>query len=416
MKSIAKWLLPVLLLPLLLFALALSLALEDTPKLRTTADLTPEQIARGKQIFRQNDPRRLKSGSIAKVALNQEDLDLAINYLANQYANGVASLRLDRDRARIEATLRLPTNPLGQFLNLSLELKQTPHLPSIEQLKLGKLWIPGLLAEPLIRYAITALQAEADRQTFANLVKHVNFQPRRMIVTYRWRADLPGKLRGVLLSTDDQKRIEAYQRRLAALNQDNRNLSLTALSKPLFKLAQERSASGDPIAENRALILVLTFYANRMALTPIVPQSGLWPRPLWRTVTLNGRDDLTKHYLVSAMLAAYSGTPLADAVGLFKEIEDSRGGSGFSFNDIAADRAGTRLGEQAVASASRAKAIQTLLAAADEKQMMPATADLPESLPEDEFIRRFGGTEGEAYRQMMQDIERRIAALPVYRD
>ncbi|WKJ89229.1 hypothetical protein QZJ86_14505 [Methylomonas montana] len=416
MKSIAKWLLPVLLLPLLLFALALSLALEDTPKLRTTADLAPEQIARGKQIFKQNDPRRLKSGSIAKVALNQEDLDLAINYLANQYAGGVASLRIDSDKARIEATLRLPANPFGQFLNLSLGLKQTPQLPSIDQLKLGKLWIPGMLAEPLIRYGITALQPEADRQTFANLVKHVNFQPRRMIVTYRWRDDLPGKLRGVLLSTDDQKRIEAYQRRLAELNLDNRNPSLTTLSKPLFKLAQERSASGDPIAENRALILVLTFYANKTALPQIVPQSSLWPRPLWRTVTLNGRDDLAKHYLVSAMLAAYSGTPLADAVGLFKEIEDSRGGSGFSFNDIAADRAGTRLGEQAVANASRAQTIQTLLATADEKQMMPATADLPEFLPEDEFIRRFGGIEGEAYRQMMQDIERRIAALPVYRD
>lgn len=48
------------------------------------------------------------------------------------------------------------------------------------------------------------------------------------------------------------------------------------------------------------------------------------------------------------MLAAYAGTPLADVVGLFKEMEDSRGGSGLSFNDIAADRAGTRMGELAV--------------------------------------------------------------------
>lgn len=416
MKSIAKWLLTVLLLPLLLLALVLCLALENTPKLQATADLTPEQIARGKQIFKQNDPRRLKSGSIVKVALNQEDLSLAINYLANQFAGGVANLRVDSDKARIEATLPLPANPLGRFLNLSLELKQTARLPTVDQLKLGKLLVPGLLAEPLIRYGIMALQPDADRQSFANFVKHVNFQPRRMIITYRWRADLPGKLRDVLLSPDDQQRIEAYQRRLAALNLENRNLSLTTLSKPLFKLAQERSANGDPIAENRALILVLTFYANRMALTPIAPQSGLWPRPLWRTVTLNGRDDLAKHYLVSAMLAAYSGTPLADAAGLFKEIEDSRGGSGFSFIDLAADRAGTRMGEQAVTNPTRARRIQTLMATADEKQILPASADLPESLPEDEFIRRYGGIDGEAYKQMMQDIESRIAILPAYRE
>ena len=50
---------------------------------------------------------------------------------------------------------------------------------------------------------------------------------------------------------------------------------------------------------------------------------------------------------------------LSDVIGLYKEIEDSRGGSGFSFNDIAADRAGTRFGEKAVASEDSARGIAT---------------------------------------------------------
>ena len=33
-----------------------------------------------------------------------------------------------------------------------------------------------------------------------------------------------------------------------------------------------------------------------------------------------------------------------DAIGVYKEVRDSRGGSGFSFNDMAANRAGTRFG------------------------------------------------------------------------
>lgn len=417
MKWIGKsLLLTVLLLPVL-FGLTLWLAIDDTPKLQTRADLTPEQIARGKLIFRQNDPRRLKSGAIARVALDQQELDLAINYLANQYANGVAGLRIDKGRAHIDATLRLPRNPVGQYLNLTLELKQSSTLPDVDQLSVGKLRLPGVLAKPLLSLALNTLQPAADRQAFANIVKHVLFQPQRLTVTYRWQADLPGKLRGALLTPDDLQRLEAYQQRLAELSQaDNKSVSLTDLSKPLFKLALQRSASGDPIAENRALILVLTLYVNQQRLIKIVPESRLWPRPIWRKVTLNGRDDLTKHYLVSAMLAAYSGTPLADAVGLFKEIEDSRGGSGFSFNDIAADRAGTRMGEQAVASPALAQKTQALMTSADEHQMMPATADLPESLSEAEFIRRFGGTGGEAYKQLMQDIEQRISALPVNRD
>ncbi|MBD9355474.1 hypothetical protein [Methylomonas albis] len=417
MKWITKCLLlATLLLPVLL-GLTLLLAIDDKPKLQNRADLTPEQIARAKLIFRQNDPRRLQSGAIARVKLAQQELDLAINYFANQYANGVASLRIDEDRALIEATLHLPANPVGRYVNLALELRQSAGLPTVDHLSVGKLWIPGLLAKPLLNLALNILQPAADRQAFANIVKHVQFQSQRLTVTYRWQADLPGKLRGALLSPEDQQRLEAYQRRLAELSQTaNKSLSLTDYTKPLFKLALQRSASGDPIAENRALILILTLYVNRQPLMKIVPESGFWPRPLWRQVTLNGRDDLTKHYLVSAMLAAYSGTPLADAVGLFKEIEDSRGGSGFSFNDLAADRTGTRMGEQAVASPALAQKIQALLASADENQMMPATADLPESLTEAEFIRRFGGTDGEAYKQLMQGIEQRIAALPINRE
>jgi hypothetical protein len=238
-----------------------------------------------------------------------------------------------------------------------------------------------------------------------------------MTVTYRWQDDLPAKLSNALLSNQDHNRIEAYQRHLAELTQgSSRNLNLTALTKPLFQLATDRSANGAAVAENRAAILVLTFYVNQKDLNKIVPHSKTWPRPTWRRVTLNDRNDLPKHYLVSAMLAAYSGTPLADAVGLYKEIEDSRGGSGFSFNDIAADRAGTRMGERAISNEARAKKIQMLMSAATESDIMPMTADLPEFMPEAEFKRRFGGLQGKPYRQMMAEIEQRVAALPINRD
>jgi hypothetical protein len=186
--------------------------------------------------------------------------------------------------------------------------------------------------------------------------------------------------------------------------------------QPLFQLAKYRSNKGEAVAENRAVILVLTFYVNQRDLNKIIPQSKTWPRVTLRTVTLNDRDDFPKHYLISAMLAAYAGTPLADAVGLFKEIEDSRGGSGFSFNDIAADRAGTRMGELAIGNEQRAKKIQMLMAAAKESDIMPVTTDLPEFMPEAEFKRRFGGTQGESYRQMMGEIEHRVAALPINRN
>ena len=417
MKSIVKLIvLSFFLLPLVLVGV-LALVVEDEPKLHGRADLTPERIALGKRVFEQNDPRRMKSGSIAKANLGQDDLDLAINYLANQYAGGVARLGIEKGRAVIEGTLQLPANPMGRFLNLKLELKQTDKLPQIDNMTLGKLPVPGVLIDMLLNYGLSAVQPLADWQTFADMVRHVEFERRRMTVTYRWQDDLPAKLSGVLLSAQDQNRIEVYQRSLAELTQGGKSsFNLTELTKPLFQLAKSRSNNGVAVAENRAVILVLTFYVNQRHLNIIIPQSKTWPRPTWRTVTLNDRDDFPKHYLVSAMLAAYSGTPLADAVGLFKEIEDSRGGSGFSFNDIAADRAGARMGELAIGNEPQAKKLQMLMAAAKESDIMPVTADLPEFMPEAEFKRRFGGIQGEPYRQMMRTIEQRVAALPVNRN
>jgi hypothetical protein len=50
-----------------------------------------------------------------------------------------------------------------------------------------------------------------------------------------------------------------------------------------------------------------------------------------------------------------------------------------------------------------------------ESDLMPEIADLPEYMPEAEFKRRFGGVGAPAYKQMMQDIERRVAACALYR-
>ncbi|MBI1991579.1 MAG: hypothetical protein HYS65_18110, partial [Betaproteobacteria bacterium] len=129
-----------------------------------------------------------------------------------------------------------------------------------------------------------------------------------------------------------------------------------------------------------------------------------------------GREDFPQHFTISAAIAANAGAPLSDAIGLYKEVDDSRGGSGFSFNDIAADRAGTRFGELAAGSRESAMKLQRQVAAGvRDADILPPVSDLPEFMPEAEFKRRYGGIGAPAYKRTMDDIERRIAALPLYR-
>jgi hypothetical protein len=146
----------------------------------------------------------------------------------------------------------------------------------------------------------------------------------------------------------------------------------------------------------------------------LVPAAYQWaqPRPLY--VLLRGRPDTAQHFLVSAVIAAEDGTPLADAVGLWKELADARrGGSGFSFNDLAADRAGTRIGELAVRDPARLQ--QRAATGLADRDLLPEVGDLPENLPEAEFVARFGGVGGAGYKRLLADIDARLDAQPLWR-
>lgn len=406
---------------LLLLCLAftvLMLAIDNEPLVEKQTDITPEHIARGKRILQMNDPRRLRSGSTATAVLERKDIDLALNYFVNQATGGVAEVTIVPSKALIVSTFELPAKPFGSHLNLTVELKQTNGLPKTAYLKLGRLTIPGALVDYLIEKHHDLILPDAEWQALSNLVKRIGFIKDRLIVTYQWQDHLPATLSGTLLSEEEIKRIKLYQQHLKEVTQNtaHNRLNLTELTHPLFKLATIRSRDGDPVAENRAVILVLTLYVNRLTLNRLIPALKSDSKPVWHSVNLNHRNDLTKHYLVSAALSAYAGTPLADAIGLFKELEDSKGGSGFSFNDLAANRAGTLMGELAVKNDYAAQKIQTLMASAEERDFMPETADLPEHLAERDFKRIYGGLQGKAYRKMIEKIEARIAELVIYRE
>ena len=392
------------------------LALEDQPRVHRSAAFTPENIERAKRILDKNDPRKMQPGVLRTISVRQEDADLAANYLANRYGRGSARIVLQGGTAFIDASTQVAG--IGRYVNVEAALTETTALPHFERLRIGRVPIPGWVADWVLARALAQLNEHENYGFAGDVIKKVTLSEGQLSVIYAWQADLPDRLRAVMLPRDDQERLRAYHEKLGevARSLTAKSISLTEVLPPMFKLAQERSRRGDPVVENRAAILVLTFYANGKGLAAVVPAARDWPRPAAHTITLNGRDDFPKHFMISAVLAANAGGPLANAVGLYKEVDDARHGSGFSFNDIAADRAGTRFGEFAAGTKDTAAQLQQRLSVGvRERDLMPATNDLPEFMPEAEFQRRFGGIGAPAYKQMMANIERRIAVLQLYR-
>jgi hypothetical protein len=396
----------------------LYLAVETQPDVPSrNPELTPASMARASRIIEQNDPRKMKSGDQRTLTTSAADLDLAVNYLAHLYGRGSAQLQLDNGSARIAASLRLPLIPTDLFLNIDTTFTEAQSVLQLDAMRIGKVPVPVWLVDWAAPRLLAMLAPDFDYQAFCNAVKKVAVTRAHLAVTYEWQDHLAAKMRAILVPPEEQERLRAYHERLVESSRSlsAKNHSLIELLVPLFKLAAERSDRTLAAAENRAALLVLTAYINGSGLDKLMPEAKNWPRPTQHGVLLNRRDDSAKHFMISAALAANAGGPLADAVGLYKEVADSRGGSGFSFNDLAADRAGSKFGEYAAERANARALQEKLRAGISERDIMPTVADLPESMQEKEFKRRFGGVDAPEYKKMIGEIDRRVAALPLYR-
>ena len=413
MRKFVTWL-SVSLLGLLLTALLLlALAVEGEPRVPRRDAVSPADVDRAVTLVRQHDPRRVPPGERRSLSLSERDVDLLLQHAARRWLGADTQVRLQPGRLLLQASVAAPR---GRWLNIDVALRQAAPLPELEWLRIGRLPVPEAVALPLLRAIAARRGLQPDAWLAVHWIEGVAMGPGRLALTYRIDPDTVPRLRAALVAPAQQQRLRAYQERLALLTQGDaqQTSSVAALLPPLFALAAERSAAGgDAVAENRAALLTLTFFANGRPLGLLVPAAYQWARPEWLSLSLRQRQDTALHFLVSAVIAAEAGTPLADAVGLWKELADAkRGGSGFSFNDLAADRAGTRFGELAVRDPARLQ--QRVAGGVRDADLMPEAGDLPENLPEREFVARFGGVGGAGYQRMLAAIESRLDAMPMF--
>jgi hypothetical protein len=182
----------------------------------------------------------------------------------------------------------------------------------------------------------------------------------------------------------------------------------------LMQAAFVQSDSREAVRDNRAAILALGIAIGHERLARFVGLDREHPLvleavALRRGTTLRGREDWSRHYLLSAALAVLENPLLSDAGGLLKEELDALArGTGFSFADLAADRAGVRFAAAATRSAPDAELMQARVSGFVIDDFFPQMDDLPENLTVEEFRRLYGGVGSERYREAIGDIEERL--------
>jgi hypothetical protein len=419
MRSLFKFVLWLIILSPAALATSAWFALEKQPVIAPSRTLNHTDIARAQRVIREHDPRRLPAGAERQVRISERDLNLVANYLL-QRVGGSFQARLHQDAAQLSASTRIPWLSMKPYLNIRLRMVDSGDGPRISGLRIGQVPVPDPIAHLVIHHALTLLFRAGQGELPGDIVRKIDLSTGQVALTYRWQPGLVDRVRDTLISQHDREAMAAYYNELVALQTAGRARrgSLSGALQPLFQLAQQRSRSGnDPVLENRALLLVLGAWAAGRGMGQLLPAEVRRGHLRGFRLSLGQRLDLAQHFLVSAAISSNSDSTLSDAVGLFKEVRDARKGSGFSFVDLAADRAGTRFGEVGTRSVASARRVQQLLAAGiQESDIIPPVRDLPENLSASRFKRRYGEIGSPPYNEIADEIERRLATCLLYQD
>lgn len=429
------WLLPKLALLTVGLAVALAgllvLGLERSPSGFEPARLESEDRRRLYRLFKENHPAKLTQGQTAELRLSEIDLDHLLAWgLTPAWPGAKAKVELGRDSSRLEVSLPLPAAGIDRYLNLTAlgEFKIDEGRPRLraQRLSLGRIEIPSWALDPLSRLLTLFLRSEPRLRPL--LAPIHNFEPEHGALRIRYgRAEPKGFLADLFQGegTSDAD-IPALRAQFARLTQAAPSLPrdgearLARSLEAAFRLARERSLPGDAVRENRAAILALGVLLGHWRVESLLGQGVHGPSlrqaaRSFRGSTLRGREDWTRHFFVSAALAVLATGSVSDAAGLLKEEVDSAGGSGFSFGDLLADRAGATFAEWATRDQATALALQQRVARGFRiGDYFPDATGLPEGLQETELRARYGGVGGEGYRRLAQEIERRIRSCAAY--
>lgn len=398
----------------LLLNLLLLFALDDTPLLKRHQGLSREDIQRAKQLLQINPA---EFDQVKTIILNQKDVNIAASYLLNHFVENTVHIQVSENMLIAQIAIFVPRTIWGRYLDFSFKLIQKGDAIRIKSFKIGEISIPDSAANFLIPKIVKVSPLKTYWQVGERYIKAVRFTADGLEVSYLG-AIVDASKQLAIQKHREYPNLHLYQQQINDIvNQHDAAwlLSLTDLMQPLFLSAYQRSDEDTAIRENRAVIIAVASYIYRQELRHYLPVGLVYSKEY--PVYAYKRIDIPQHFIASALLAAVDASVLGEQLGIDKELGDAaRGGSGFSFIDLAADRAGARFGKLAVASPKQARTLQRRVAQIkDYTEIIPNIKGLPEQLDEPAFKARFGNTDSPLYRSMISEIDDRIEALPLYR-
>lgn len=428
MKRLIKWLFLLILLTFMVL-LGLFVSTFDNNALVTPrGELTKKELAEISWLVRRNSPLRQTTRKNAAGVLSERELNLAGAYLiqtrAGRYRESL-STRIDllKSEARVDFTLKLPDNPLGQYLNLTTRVQalgeEAPFL-KIGAIRVGKYDLPEIVVKAISNVVYKEIEENSiEFEELEKSIRSVHIRKEKMIVGYQLAqnslSNVQAHLGTMVISGELKQALMVYSAYLAKRTHALPDrVNMTDLMRTMFYEAHRSHEELSARVENQAIFITMAAFILDRDIPELLGETTQ-QKAKKKMILLDGREDLSKHFLVSAAIASLANPALAEVIGLEKEIYDAQGGSGFSYADLAADESGIHLARYASSSEETANRMQVYLSGGlRETDIMPSLKSLPEGIQQNqqgELVDR----SSEAYGEMKALVIQRIRNLPVYK-
>ncbi|MEM6745115.1 MAG: hypothetical protein AAF676_15495 [Pseudomonadota bacterium] len=426
MRRLILWLLVLIVIGVPLAVVGVGV--QTRPSLPEAAALSPETAAQSRALVSRIRSTARDTVGVAEISATQAELDGLIATAARALPGLRGRTTAEEDRLDVALSVPLPMIP-SAWVNLDIRIVPSPLGLEPTLVRFGRVDVPPAFAVATLRTALDWSTTEDVGSMLFDSVQALRTRPGEVTAV----VDTGGAGEDSLFSRAAAGAREAaglaggeaarahYAAMQAAAQRGDLPGGGSALPWLRFALARV-AAEGHPGAltarrDVRAALLALAAHCgDRSAMETVAGRMAAEGAPAspCAGTTLGGRDDLRKHFTLSAAFAAVGGSSVSWGLGEVKELVDAgrAGGSGFSFDDVAADRAGIAFAEQALGAGPRG--LSWMLSVMEtEAAVMPSIAGLPSFLSEQEFAAAYGDVEDPRYDAQIDEIDGRIASLEV---
>ena len=293
----------------------------------------------------------------------------------------------------------------------------------IDKCTIGNISISGWLVRKFFIYFASTLFNAEFGNTIDELISSSSYKNKMIVFSAQKSKHLKDNINASLKSIGDIAAIYAQSGNVSPevvklyIDEIDKvdSSELSDYLKVLFTLANNRSSDNEAEDENRAIIWALAVSFGDYRFGRLIGVKG--SKDAQKIPLLRGRQDLTQHFIYSAALQQFSDLEIGLNIGEAKELLDSvSGGSGYSFADLAADKAGLTFAKFITADNDSATHAQNIFKSIeDENTFFPFVHDLPEGFTGNNFERVIKSTNSDVYKEIEGEVDKRLKQLTLYK-